>query len=83
MNCKDHLTSFGMRPKDLDEYLGSFMWIRYCKQRKLDMLLHLLRSIGDVCPPTKSILPALPMTSKYYENALERPYAFTTTMPIN
>ena len=41
-HCKDHLPSFGMRPKDLDEYLGSFMWIRYCKQRKLDMFIEVL-----------------------------------------
>ena len=50
-HCKEHLPSFGMKPKDLDEYLGSFMWLRYCKQRKLDMFWHMLVCIAEMYPP--------------------------------
>ena len=46
-----------MKPVDLDEYLGSFMWFRFCKQTKLDMFMHMLRCIGEMTPPNSSKLP--------------------------
>ena len=47
---------FGMRPKDL-QYRGSFMWIRFCKQRKLDTLMHMLKCISKEVLPSQNVLP--------------------------
>ena len=56
-HCKEHLPSYGMKPVDLQEYLGSFMWIRYCKQRKLDMFMEMMKCISVEVPPFQSSLP--------------------------
>ena len=57
-HAKEFLPSFGMRPEDLQQYLGSFMWFRYCKQRKLDMFVYMLKCIGQEMPPVTNFLPA-------------------------
>ena len=56
-HAKDFLPSYGMKPKDLDSYLSAFMWFRYVKQRKLDVMKHFLLSAAHCFPPTLSILP--------------------------
>ena len=56
-HCKEHLPSYGMKPVDLQEYLGSFMWIRYCKQRKLDMFMEMMKCTSAEVPPFQSSLP--------------------------
>ena len=62
-HCKEHLPSFGMKPVDLDEYLGSFMWFGFCKQRKLDMFMHMLPCIGEM---------SLPNSSKLYDGVMKQ-----------
>ena len=56
-HAKDFLPSYGMKPKDLDSYLSAFMWFRYVKQRKLDVMKHFLLSAAHCFPPTLSVLP--------------------------
>ena len=56
-HCKAFLPTFGMKPKDLRTYIGTFCWTRYCKQRNLDMFVHFLRSAAEVHPPIKNQLP--------------------------
>ena len=57
-HAKEFLPSFGMRPDDLQQYLGSFMWFRFCKQRKLDMFVHMMKCISEEVPPAHNLLPA-------------------------
>ena len=57
-HVKDFLPIRGMKPKDLNSYLGWFMWTRYCKQRKLDLFVHFLRCVADIRPP--SYIQSLP-----------------------
>lgn len=56
-HCKQFLPPYGMKPKDLDSYLSTFMWFRYVQQRKLDVLKHFLNSASYVFPPTIAQLP--------------------------
>ena len=56
-HAPDFLPSYGMKPKDLDSYLSAFMWFRYVKQRKLDVMKHFLLSAAHCFPPTLSVLP--------------------------
>ena len=56
-HCKQFLPAFGMKPKDLHTYIGSFLWTRYCKQRKLDMFVHFLKSAAELHPPVVNELP--------------------------
>ena len=56
-HCKQFLLAFGMKPKDLHTYFGSFLWIRYCKQRKLDMFVHFLKSAAEMYPPVVNEMP--------------------------
>ena len=55
--CKVFLPTFGMKPKYLGSYIGTFLWHRYCKQRKLDMFIKFLKCVSDIRPPVKNILP--------------------------
>ena len=41
-----------MKPKHLPSYLGWFMLDRFYHQRKLDLFLHFLSFVAEVCPPT-------------------------------
>ena len=50
-----------MKPKDLDSYLGSFMWLRYCKQRNLDLFIHMLECIAEIDAPEVFVLPSASM----------------------
>ena len=43
-------------------YLGSFLWHRYCKQRNLDMFIHILSCFSEKRPFVKSDLPIAKMT---------------------
>ena len=45
--CKSNLPTFGLKPKYLEIYLGSFLWFRYCKQRNLDVFVHILKCISE------------------------------------
>ena len=56
-HCKTFLPTFGMKSKDLNTYIGSFLWHRYCKQRKLDMFIKFLECAAELHPPVKNILP--------------------------
>jgi hypothetical protein len=51
-HVKDYLPSHGMKPCDLVSYLGAFMWVRYCKQRRLDKFIHFLKCAAEIRPPT-------------------------------
>jgi len=51
-HVKDYLPSHGMKPCDLVSYLGAFMWVRYCKQRKLDKFIYFLKCAAEIRPPT-------------------------------
>ena len=51
-HLKDFLPVRGMKPQDLRSFLGWFMWTRYCKQRKLDVFIHFLKSAAEVRPPS-------------------------------
>ena len=51
--CKDTLPN-GMDPKDLNSYLGVFMWRRYAKQRNLDLFVFFLKCASDMSVPFKS-----------------------------
>ena len=48
--CKAKLPTFGLKPQYLGIYLGSFCWYRYCKQRQIDMFMHLLKCIAQTRP---------------------------------
>ena len=61
-HCKNFLPAFGMKPKDLSTYLGTFLWHRFCKQRKLDMFIKFLKCASEVHPPVKNVLPTGTMT---------------------
>ena len=37
--------------------MGSFLWYRYCKQRKLDLFIHMLKSISEKRPFINHSLP--------------------------
>ena len=58
IHCKNFLPTYGVKPNSLDSYLSTFMWMRYVKQRKLDIFRHFLVSAGFVFKPTNVILPA-------------------------
>ena len=45
--CKAKLPTFGLQPKYLSIYLGAFCWYRYCKQRNLDIFMHLRKCIAQ------------------------------------
>ena len=49
-HCKSYLPSFGLKPKDLKTYIGGFLWYGYCKQRDIDMFVHLLKCISEKLP---------------------------------
>ena len=67
--CKNFLPRYGLKPKDLDSYLSAFMWLRYVKQRKLDLLKHFLRCSSFCHPPTLSRLPDATLVQKPSSNA--------------
>ena len=67
-HCKSYLPSFGLKPKYLKTYIGGFLWHRYCKQRDLDMFLHLLQCISEKRPFVSFSLPAAQMDPKISEN---------------
>ena len=56
-HCKSYLPSFGLKPRYLKSYVDSFLWYRYCKQRNLDLFIHMLKSISEKRP---FIIQALP-----------------------
>ena len=56
-DCKNYLPRYGLKPKHLDSYLSAYMWFRYVKQRKLDLLRHFLICSAACHPPTLSRLP--------------------------
>ena len=51
-HVKDFLPNHGMKPCDLGSYLGTFMWVRFCKQRKLDKFMHFLKCAAEIRPST-------------------------------
>ena len=61
-HLKDFLPN-GMLPKDADTYIGTFLWHRYCKQRKLDVFFHFLKCCAAVHKPTQFCLPSATMTT--------------------
>ena len=61
--CKARLPTFGLKPKYLGIYVGSFCWYRYCKQRNLDSFIHLLRCIAEKRPFLNFSLPMGTMTN--------------------
>ena len=67
--CKNYLPRYGLKPKDLDSYLSAFMWLRYVKQRKLDLLKHFLTCSSFCHPPTLSRLPDATLVLKPSSNA--------------
>ena len=68
-HVKDFLPIRGMKPKDLNSYLGWFMWTRYCKQRKLDLFVHFLSCVADIRPPTYiQSLPIAKLVSSSIKN---------------
>ena len=56
-HCKQYLPAYGMKPKNLDSYLSTFMWFRFVEQRKLDVFKHFLQCASNVLPPTLLRLP--------------------------
>ena len=66
-DCKDFLPPYGLKPQHLDSYLSAFMWFRYVKQRKLDILKHFLRSSAFVFPPVLSRMPQAQLISKNHK----------------
>ena len=54
---KAWLPNFGLKPADLSTYIGFFCWYLYCKQRKVDFFLHLLRCISNKRPFLVENLP--------------------------
>ena len=42
-HMKDFFPKFGLRADHIDTYLGTFMWLRYVKQRKLDVFRFFLQ----------------------------------------
>ena len=60
--CKAKLPSFGLKPKYLVIYIGSFCWCRYCKQRNLDFFIHLLSCIAEKRSFVEYNLPISTMT---------------------
>ena len=56
-HCKQFMPSFGMKPRDLHTYIGTFLWTRYCKQRRLDMFMHILKCAAELHPPIRNALP--------------------------
>ena len=62
-HSKEFLPSFGMKPKDLNTYIGTFLWHRYCKQRKLDFLMQFLKCAAEIHPITQINLPMAVCTS--------------------
>ena len=56
-HCKQFMPSFGMKPRDLHTYIGTFLWTRYCKQRRLDMFMHILKCAAELHPPIRNTLP--------------------------
>ena len=68
---KVYLPTFGLQPRYLNLYIGSFLWRRYCKQRKLDMFTHMLRYISKKRPFAKTLLPTaqmVPVVTNYTSN---------------
>ena len=61
--CKAFLPTFGLKPRYLHLYIGSFLWHRYCKQRKLDMFTHILKCISEKRPFTRTVLPSAQMVT--------------------
>ena len=60
--CKSYLPNFGLKPRYLRTYIGSFLWYRYCKQRKLDLFVHMLKSISEKRPFVTQLLPVAELT---------------------
>ena len=56
-HAKEFLPSFGMKPSDLNTYIGAFLWHRYCKQRKLDFFMHFLKCAAEIHPIMQVTLP--------------------------
>ena len=69
--AKSYLPAFGMKPKDLNTYLGAFCWYRFCKQRKLDQFVHLLRCISELRPIKTFQLPVAQMLENSEQPDLE------------
>ena len=59
--CKSYLPKFGLKPRYLSLYIGSFLWYRYCKQRKLDMFIHILKCFSEKRPYATYTLPPAEM----------------------
>ena len=62
-HAKEFLPSFGMKPNDLNTYIGAFLWHRYCKQRKLDFFMHFLKCAAEIHPIMQVNLPTAVCTS--------------------
>ena len=69
-HVKDLLRSHGMKPCDLVSYLGAFMWVQYCKQRKLDKFLHFLKCTAEIRRP--SYIQKLPVAQNSDSHKLNR-----------
>ena len=41
------LPNFGLKPGDLNTYIGTFLWLRYTKQRKLNNFIHFLACVKE------------------------------------
>ena len=50
--CKAQLSNFSLK----------FLWFRYCKERKLDMFVHMLKCICEKRPDVRHVLPPAEMT---------------------
>ena len=61
-HVKNFLPIHGMNPRDLDSYLGWFMWARYCKQRNLDKFVQFLKCAAEIRTPT--YIQKLPKATK-------------------
>ena len=70
-HAKSYLPAFGMKPKDLNTYLGAFCWYRFCKQRKLDQFVHLWRCISELRPIKTFQLPVAQMLENSEQPDLE------------
>ena len=68
-HMKVFLPPYGIPPRYLDSYLGAFMWIRYAKQRDLDLFIYFLECAAEQNRPFISgykpvDLPSATITNK-------------------
>ena len=78
-HIKAFLPDFGKQPQYLDSYLGTFMWLRYAKQRKLDPFIFFLECAAEMNPPFRTsfqpaTLPSAKMSRKKLPGDKETKY---------